>query len=76
MYKEIVELLDNKVKLDYNSYGEFFKKYSNSPVADLSDRVNDSYLQANGQQSGTKSYGLVTELVCAYLRRRVSQKMN
>ena len=70
LYDTLISKLNQEAKKDYNSYVDFFKKYADSPVSDVTDKINDSYLQANGQQSGTKSYGLVTELVCAYLLNR------
>lgn len=70
LYDEAVARLDVKVKKDYNSYVAFFKEYADSPAADVTDKVNDSFLQANGQESGTKSYRLFTELACAYLLNR------
>ena len=66
-YFDLVSTLDTRVRLDLKSYGEFFEKYANSKASEIVDSVNDSYLQANGQEQGTKSYGMVTEIVCAYL---------
>ena len=73
LYKEVVYSLDSRVKQDLINYSEFFKKYSDSKAAEITDKVNDSYLQANGQQSGTKSYGMIVEITCAYLKK---YKMN
>ena len=70
LYSEMISKLNNETKQDYNSYVAFFKKYADSPASNVTDKINDSFLQANGQQSGTKSYSLVTELVCAYLLNR------
>lgn len=70
LYENMISKLNIETKQDYNSYVEFFKKYANSPASSVTDKINDSFLQANGQQSGTKSYSLVTELVCAYLLNR------
>ncbi|HPD88336.1 MAG TPA: DUF3810 domain-containing protein [Oscillospiraceae bacterium] len=38
------------------------------PAAEFSDAVNDAYLKANGQQSGSKSYGEMVDLLLAYAR--------
>ena len=54
---------------DLECYSEFFKKYADSKASDISDKINDSYLQANGQENGTKSYNMIVELVCAYLKK-------
>lgn len=70
LYNEMISKLNIETKQDYNSYVAFFKKYADSPASNVTDKINDSFLQANGQQNGTKSYSLVTELVCAYLLDR------
>ena len=67
LYDDMISKICIEAKKDFNSYVAFFKKYADSPAADVTDKINDSFLQSNGQQSGTKSYSLVTELVCAYL---------
>ncbi len=59
--------LDERVRGDRRSYSAFFKKYADSKVSEVVGSMNDSYLQANGQENGTKSYDMITELVCAYL---------
>lgn len=68
-YKEVVSKLDKRVLGDLECYSEFFKKYADSKASDISDKINDSYLQANGQENGTKSYNMIVELVCAYLKK-------
>lgn len=70
LFDKAVSMLDIRVKKDYNSYVAFFQEYADSPAADVTDKVNDSFLQANGQESGTNSYRLFTELACAYLLDR------
>lgn len=70
LYYELVGQLDGRVKNDLKSYNEFFKKYADSTASEVADSVNNSYLQANGQEQGTKTYGMITELVTAYLLKR------
>ena len=59
--------VDKRVLGDRKSYSEFFKKYEDSLASEITNNINDSYLQANGQEQGTKAYGMIAELVCAYL---------
>lgn len=73
LYKSIYDTLDAKVRQDLVNYANFFKKYANSKASQVTDKVNDSYLQANGQTQGIKSYGMVVETTCAYL---IKYKMN
>ncbi len=67
--KEVYAKLDNDVKKDREAFVKDFQKYKDSVASTVTDKVNDSYLQANGDKNGTKSYNLVSELVCAYLNK-------
>lgn len=65
-YREVMGGLDERVKGELRAYAAFFEPYEDSVVSDVSDAVNDTYLKANGNEAGTKSYGLVVELAVAY----------
>lgn len=72
LYEEDPKLLSNvptdkRIIEDRRSYSRFFDKYRDSAAADIAGSINNSYLQANGQVDGTKTYGMITESVCAYL---------
>lgn len=67
LYFEVASQLDKRVIADRQSYSEFFKKYADSKASEVADSMNDSYLQANGQTEGTKAYGMIVEIVTAYL---------
>ena len=59
--------LDARIVGDRRSYSKFFDKYRDSVASEIADSINNSYLQANGQTEGTKTYGMITENVCAYV---------
>ena len=44
---------------------DFWEKYDGA-VAEVSNRVNDTYLKANGQAEGVKSYNRMVDLIAAY----------
>lgn len=67
LYYEIATQLDKRVVADRHSYSIFFEKYADSKASEIADSMNDSYLQANGQTEGTRSYGMIVEIVTAYL---------
>lgn len=46
-------------------YSEFFDKYRDNAAADVSDAVNNTYLESVGTE-GSRSYGLVVDLAVAY----------
>lgn len=71
LYKNASSLLCEQAYYDRISYSEFFEKYANSKTSEISNSINNSFLQANGQQAGTKSYGMVTDLTVAYYKAYV-----
>ncbi len=60
--------LSESVNGELYAYSDFFEKYQNTPVADISNAVNNGYLQMQGQTAGRKSYGLVVELTYSYYK--------
>lgn len=71
-YDEYVELLstvDLRVYRQICLESEFWSQYD-TPVAEVSTAVNDTYLKINDQSDGTKSYGRVADLIIGeYLMR-------
>lgn len=70
LYSKVYSMLDGRVKKDLNSYSKFFEKYRDSIASEVTGNINDSYLQANGQKDGVKSYGMIVDLTCAYLKNK------
>jgi hypothetical protein len=56
------------------AYNEFFEKYRDNVVADISGAVNDSYLQSQGQSAGSRSYGMVVDLAVAYYKNQPTEE--
>lgn len=54
---------------DLEENSRYWAQYE-SKVAEAASKVNDSYLKANGQSDGTKSYGRVVDLMLAYYREQ------
>lgn len=53
---------------DLHTNNQFWQQYE-GPVAEVSTKVNDTYLKANSQSDGVKSYGRMVDLLLAYYRR-------
>lgn len=66
-YTEINSSLDLAIRYEMYSYSLFFEKYRDNTAASISGNINDSYLQSQGTV-GTKSYGMVVDLACAYVK--------
>lgn len=66
--KKIAKMLDKGVIADISNESEYWDKYE-TPVADVADKVYNGYLEMNGEESGTKSYGEMVDLLLAYYRK-------
>lgn len=61
MYSKYSEDVKNDLKYASNYWSQFETK-----VSEISSKVNDSYLKANNQYDGVKSYGRMVDLLLAY----------
>ncbi|MBR3344494.1 MAG: DUF3810 domain-containing protein [Solobacterium sp.] len=67
---ELYHLYDNMegirlVQLDQQDTREAYSKYD-SPLQEVSDHINDTYLKTFSQESGIRSYGEVTDYLIAW----------
>jgi hypothetical protein len=69
LYREVYLMGEESLRREQTAYAEFFKKYEKSKVGEVSGAINNSYLQSQGTV-GTKSYGMVVDLVVAYFRKQ------
>ena len=63
---ELYHLLDEEVRVDLRTNREFWARFD-GPVSELQTRVNDAYLRANAQPEGVRSYGMMVDLLLAYV---------
>lgn len=61
--------LCEQAERDYTWHRMYWAQYE-GPVSKLSDKVNDTYLRANAQQEGSRSYGRMVDLLLGEHRRR------
>ncbi len=57
-----------ELKKEFVAYSLFFDEYRDSTASNVTDAVNNVFLQSQGQSAGTKSYGLVVDLAVAYYK--------
>ncbi len=67
-WQEVRTELDEIVETDLRVNARFWDAYDGK-VAEVSDKVNDTYLKANGQNDGVHSYGKMVDLLIAYTKR-------
>ena len=65
LYRSAAKALPAKARGELYAYYDFFDKYRNSKVSEVSDTLNNAYLESQGTP-GTKSYGMVVDLAVAY----------
>lgn len=66
-YQEIQSKLDARVRTDLRANNIFWTKYDGL-VAEVSNKVNDTYLKANGQTDGVHSYGRMVDLIVSFYK--------
>lgn len=66
-WKEVRSMLNEEAKVDLRANSEFWAKYDGK-TAEVADMINDSYLKANGQSDGVKSYDKMVDLLVAYYK--------
>ena len=53
---------------DIRYENEYWEPYRHTVISEASGEIYDHYLQSNGQESGSKSYGEMIDLLLAYYR--------
>lgn len=61
------DLLDEAAEADVSANSEFWNRYEGI-ISETADKVNDTYLRANGQAEGVQSYDRMVDLIAAYFR--------
>ncbi|MEG0155330.1 MAG: DUF3810 domain-containing protein [Lachnospiraceae bacterium] len=64
-YEALRASLSPQVRKDLEENSIFWDRYEGA-VADVADRVNDTYLKANGQSDGVESYDRMVDLLVVY----------
>jgi len=66
-YYEIMWESPRIVLQETAAFSRFFDKYRYTKISKVSNAVNNTYLQAQGQKQGAQSYGFVVDLATVYL---------
>ena len=67
-YLELTKNYSEGVRHDLAELNEFWEQYE-GPVERTSERINNTYLKANNQKDGVKSYGRMVDLLIAEHRQ-------
>ncbi len=69
LYYKAQASLPECVRGEMAAYSDFYDKYRDSKVSEVSEAVNNTFLVIHGTE-GTKSYGMVVDLAVAYFKER------
>lgn len=69
LYSKVAGTLSEGVKKDLRANSAYWAKYDNTTVSTISNKINDTYLKANNQTDGVKSYGRMLDLLLAKYRK-------
>ncbi len=64
-FSKLYDTYSENVRNDLKYSSSYWKRFE-TKVAEVSNKVNDSYLKANNQEDGVKSYGRMVDLLLAY----------
>ncbi len=67
-FVRLYHLYSEDVRRDLEYSKNYWKKFE-TKIAEVSNKVNDTYLKINNQKDGVKSYGRMVDLLLAYYRQ-------
>ncbi|HHX11513.1 MAG TPA: DUF3810 domain-containing protein [Clostridiales bacterium] len=69
MYFEIRDQYSEELVRDIRANSAYWAKYEDTVISTVSSKINDTYLKANNQTDGVKSYGRMVDLLLAKYRK-------
>lgn len=69
LYFNIRDQYSDGVLKDIRANSEYWSQYDDTAISTVSDKINDTYLKANAQADGVKSYGRMLDLLLAKYRK-------
>ncbi|MDF2944276.1 MAG: hypothetical protein K0S01_3134 [Herbinix sp.] len=68
LYFQIRDMYSEDVLRDIRANSEYWQQYEDTVISTVSNKINDTYLKANAQTDGVKSYGRMLDLLLAKYR--------
>ena len=66
LFAKAAQNISPAAERDLAEQREYSAKYTSGKAAQVSDKINDSFIKSQGVASGTASYSEVTKLILAY----------
>lgn len=71
MYFALRDQFSEDVRNDIRANSQYWVQYEDTVVSTVSNKINDTYLKANAQEDGVKSYGRMLDLLLAKFREDI-----
>ena len=68
LYFEIRDQYSKEIVNDIRANARYWQQYEDTVISTMSNKINDTYLKANDQSDGVKSYGRMVDLLLAKYR--------
>ncbi len=69
LYGKLWESYHEGMVRDFRDNSSYWAQYEDTVISETANKVNDTYLKANEQEDGVKSYGRVVDLLLAEYRK-------
>lgn len=70
LYVQLWQHYEPGIARDFEANNAYWEQFEDTIISETADKVNDTYLKANDQEDGVKSYGRVVDLLLADYRKR------
>ncbi|MBP5332194.1 MAG: DUF3810 domain-containing protein [Lachnospiraceae bacterium] len=68
LYSEVFATYSEGMIEDFREHSRYWKQFEDTVLSEVGEKMNDTYLKANNQTDGTKSYGRMVDLLLAQYR--------
>lgn len=65
LYRKLCGHYSEGMIIDINNNSKYWEQFKDTTLSEIGEKVNDTYLKANNQTDGTKSYGRMVDLLLA-----------
>lgn len=76
LHDKVDKKLSDGVRKDLIANNEYWKQFetpTGKKISEASNKVNNTYLNLNGQEEGTKSYGMIVDLLIAEYKEKENE---
>ena len=76
LHEKVNKKLSDGVRKDLIANSQYWKQFetpTGKKISEASNKVNNTYLNLNGQEEGTKSYGMIVDLLIAEFKEKENE---